>query len=269
MSSISDRLAELRKQDGLMFFASVALALFVIILTSFIVQRSFLKSKKRNILILGPKESGKTNLFYYVTTGKLPVLTVTSIEPNTGTLKLRHTPFGENFSDVVIRDFPASSKLKNLYLYPFLKDNLHSCRGIVYVIDSSIFSGEYCNKVANDLLDLLQITESIPNGVDIALFCNKCDYFTSRKPEKVQTMLEEEITKLYRLKLKNLSKVTKPGEEEEAQDEDGLEEVLNSAFNRGEFKFEMLEANIDFLEGNVFKGNTEQLTNWFCEKAAN
>lgn len=261
------------QNNGIAFAISVALALLIIVFTSFIVQKTLFNGKRRNFIIVGPQQSGKTALYYFLTTGKVPDLTVSSIEPSEGKIKLHDDGYSENFTDVVIRDFPANSKLKNLYLYPFLKDNIRNIKGIIYVVDSSIFDDKYCYEIATDLLELLKITESIPNGVDLSIFCNKCDYFTSRKPLKIKQMLEEEISKLYKLKLNNLSKVTKNDTREDEYDEDeeddDIEDALNPAFNGGKFKFEMLEGNVDFLQGNVFKKKTSDLTNWLCEKAAN
>ncbi|QPG75625.1 hypothetical protein FOA43_002982 [Brettanomyces nanus] len=255
----------LKSMDTTMFVASIVLAILVIVVTSLMVQKTLFKRNSRNFVIVGPPQSGKTNLFQRLTTGKLPVLTVTSIQPNVGPLKVDNSQYGENFSDVIVSDYPASSKMKNLYLYPFLSDNISSCRGMVYIIDASAFDAEYCHYVANDLLTLLPITESIPNGVDLAIFCNKCDYFTSRKPAKIHLMLEQEITKLYGLKLRNLEKVSESAEDMGVE----LEDSLNTAFNGGQFKFEMLEGNVDFLEGNVFKDKIDSLIDWFCEKTAN
>lgn len=240
------------------------IAVFVGILTVFVAVFLFpglFKNKPRNFVLVGPKESGKTNLFSLLTTGKLPELTVTSIEPSEGALHLSDSNYEEEFTDVIVRDFPASSKMKSLYLLPFLKDNVRHCKGTVYLLDASAFDTSYCYKVASDLLELLQITESIPNGVDMVVFCNKCDYFTSKKPEKIKQLLQQEITRQYSLKLKGLDKVSEDGE--------GIEEVLNASFNGGEFRFEMLEGNVDFVEGNLFKNKIEPLQNWFCEKAAN
>ncbi|GME74508.1 unnamed protein product [Ambrosiozyma monospora] len=250
-----------------------AIALLIILITFVILNRSkiFVK-REEDFIIVGPKSSGKTNLFSILTTGKLPKLTVSSIEPSHDKLELGFEGH-QLIGSYGIYDFPSASKLKSLYLYPHLQKNLNNIKGIIYMVDASNFNAEYCHEVASELIDILEITETLPNGVDVGIFCNKCDLFTSKKKLKVRRMLEEQVSKLYDLRLKSLSKVSKEGANEEDDDSEttGLvnSETLSSSFNNGNFLFALLEGNVDFLEGNIFKGKYEEVTNWIHEKAVN
>ncbi|KAH3661191.1 hypothetical protein OGAPHI_006598 [Ogataea philodendri] len=252
---------EHKDPDYLKFIVSIALALVVLVVTAVIFDRKRLFSAKKSVFVIsGPKSSGKTSLFELLTKKELPVLTVTSVEPNKGVLNL-----GSQIGSYEVIDFPGNEKLKSLYLYPFLKQNSTSLKGLIYMIDASQFSSEYCTEVATDLIKLYEITESVPNGVDFQLFCNKSDLFTSKKWTTIKTLLETEITQICKRQVLNLSQISSSDD----QSDDTAGSLLATTFGDGKFLFERLDGNTEFAQGNVHKKSIEMVSNWLHEKAVN
>lgn len=240
----------------------ILITLLLIIIGGFLMKRhSLITSNKRKFIICGLQGSGKTNLFHLLTNGKLPILTVSTLEPKTKPLLLNEEyNKHKTFQDVEIIDFPANSKLKNLYLLPYFHDKLNEIRGIIYLIDSSNFDSKICHQVSEDLLEILSITEGKPNGIDMIIFANKNDLFTSKKITKIKEMLENEIGKIHELKLHGLNKVE--GDYDEIDN-------LDIAAKDGKFQFQLLDGNVDFADGNIFKDKYSKITDWLYEKIVN
>lgn len=240
----------------------ILITLLLIIIGGFLMKRhSLITSNKRKFIICGLQGSGKTNLFHLLTNGKLPILTVSTLEPKTKSLLLNEEyNKHKTFQDVEIIDFPANSKLKNLYLLPYFHDKLNEIRGIIYLIDSSNFDSKICHQVSEDLLEILSITEGKPNGIDMIIFANKNDLFTSKKITKIKEMLENEIGKIHELKLHGLNKVE--GDYDEIDN-------LDIAAKDGKFQFQLLDGNVDFADGNIFKDKYSKITDWLYEKIVN
>lgn len=247
----------------------IIVTLLLILLGGYLMTRhSLITSKKRSFVICGLQGSGKTNLFHLLTTGKLPTLTVSTLEPKSGELLLNEELVKHStFQDLEIMDFPANAKLKNLYLVPYLKEKLVEIQGIIYILDSSNFDAKICHQVAEDLFQILNITEGKQNGVDILIFANKNDLFTSKKTNKIKEMLESEIGKIHELKLRGLGQVdTSINGQSEGNDED---DNLDIAAKDGRFQFLLLDGNVAFAEGNIFKNKYDKITNWLYEKIVN
>lgn len=264
----------IERTDSSFTLTPIIVTLILILFGAFLMGRhSLFTSNRRSFIICGIQGSGKTNLFHLLTKGELPKLTVTSFEPSTGELKLDDEyKSKKTFQDVDIIDFPANEKLKNLYLLPYFKEKIHELRGIIYMIDSSSFDAATCHKVAKDILEILNITEGRPNGVDMLIFSNKNDLFTSMKSSKIKELLEVEIGKIHELNSRGISKVNNSalkGTGEVNDDEDGNEDNLDLAVKNGKFQFQLLESNIDFGEGNIFKNKWDKVTDWLFEKIVN
>lgn len=206
--------------------------------------------------------SGKTSLFHLLTGSPTPEYTVTSIEETTKNLKLsQEFASHSTFQDISVSDFPGSHKLKDLLLYPFISGNLNELIGIVYILDSSSLNDDKIREVSNDLLKLFKLSEGKPNGVDLLVFCNKSDLFTSKKKERVKTLLEEGIRSLIKLEMGGLDKV------DVNQQDESADETFIGGIN---FKFQSLEGNVTFSEGNIWKDDKRSAVfDWVLEKIAN
>lgn len=246
------------------------ITIFLLALGGYLMKRhSLITSNKKKFLICGQQGSGKTNLFHLLKEGTLPLLIVSSLEPQEGELKVDEKFAGEKtFQDIYVIDFPANKKLKSLYLTPFFEEHLADIKGIIYLIDSSTFDAKACHDVAEDLLEILNVSESRPNGIDMLVFCNKNDLFTSKKSTKIKEMLETEIGKIHDIKQRGLSKVDKSLSKGTISSED-MEDNLDLAIQNGRFQFQLLESNVDFSQGNIFKDKWSTINDWLYEKIVN
>lgn len=246
----------------------IIITLLLILLGGYLMNKhSLISSNRKSFIICGNQGVGKTNLHHLLTKGKLPILTVTTLEPKSDNF-LVNEELKDNkiFKDIEIIDFPSNKKLKNLYLMPYFDDKLNEIQGIIYLIDSSNFDSKICHLVAEELLEIFTITESKPNGIDILIFANKDDLFTSKKVSKIKEMLEIEIGKIYRLKLHNLNKVNNNNDKIDDNEEF---DNLNMVIKDGKFQFQLLEGNVDFQHGNIFKDNWSGISDWLYEKIVN
>lgn len=238
------------------FLISIAVAILVILASFLIFHKIQSKHQQHSFLIVGPSGSGKTLLFHRLTNKKLPVQSVTNIEPN----DCHSFRIQEHLNEMRLVDYPGHNKLLQLYLYTDLNnpDLLKSCKGLIYMIDSVAFTQEYCELVAQQLFQILNKTETLPNGVDILFACNKNDLFMAKPIFQIKEMLEKELDNLRQINLKNLSAVSE-------KDND------NDTFFSSDrtFSFDQLEGNFDFIGGNVIKGTTEKWECWIAERAVN
>lgn len=219
----------------------------------------------RRIIITGPPASGKTPLHQLLTTSNVPDLTVTSSEPVNSILKLDEEYNHSTFQNVQVWDYPGSTKLKNLYLYPNIKSQLNEIIGLIYMLDASTFNDAKVKEVANDLIRIFKVTESRPNGVDLLVLCNKADLFTSKKSQRIKQLLEDAIDALLKLDTNQLEKVDA---DESGEGGDIQEDLFITKGDK--FKFADLEGNVTFEECNIWKqGKRENVYDWVLEKIAN
>ncbi|CTQ40731.1 Signal recognition particle receptor subunit beta [Babesia microti strain RI] len=124
---------------------------------------------KRNILILGPCDSGKTTLSIQIITGKF-FATVTSMSPFSKDVKI-----GDNNFNLI--DFPGHSRL-----FYKLDDYITKANYILLVIDctkkdSAVAAANIAYKI---------VTTHDLNNVKLLCICNKNDQIISRPMESVR-----------------------------------------------------------------------------------
>lgn len=276
--------------DGVQItFLTLLLGLLITLGVSYFQSTSFgkigVKSKHQRptFMILGPNNAGKTALYFRLvnkldeednSSSKISP-TVSSIEPNFGEVNL---PFaspsiGKPFQLI---DFPGHLKYSQLLSKLMLEEvTLRKIKGVVYVIDSSSELVE----IAKNLFKLFPLTERLQNGIDFLFAVNKSDLFNSRPVFKIQEILELEITKLIKQELSEKSRVGGSGIDQ-GDDDDDVEEGVASfgdtrdfwssvVSSKQDFKFEMLEGNMEFYSGSVLKNKISPWENWFDEKVVN
>ncbi|KAI5967406.1 hypothetical protein CANMA_003049 [Candida margitis] len=298
---------------------------FLILLVQFFLQSGGLKTIKisnkspyfkPSFIICGANNSGKTALFYRLSTHTLEdekkkekdgriTTTVSSIEPNFGEIKLPITTpsIGKNYQLV---DYPGHLKYWNLFTKLIKNDiTLSNIKGVVVVIDSSSATwtkvgnnnnaagaGAGTNeveKITKFLYNLLAITERKHNGIDFLFAVNKSDLFDSLPIHKIRTILESEIDKLIHNEINNVDKTSgidviedidgngdnENGEGGGSGTDGGYRENLREFWlsiigsNEGQFTFDKLEGNMDFMSGSVLKNKIDKWECWFDEKVVN
>lgn len=279
-----------RTMDQVQKIITAILAGLVVILIVMYLQRSDFAARKLasklykpTYLILGANGAGKTTLFFHLQgDSEKPIPTISSLEPNVGSISI---PFSNSKiqKEYQLIDYPGHLKYSQLLRKLIVEDvTLSQLKGIVYVIDSAdqfLSQEENVLSIAKQLYALLSITEKIPNGVDYMFAVNKQDLFDSRPVLKVKKIIEEKLGKLIKEDLTSKGSTRGGSGIDNDDDEDDEQEFKKQESTRDfwkavvghgrEFKFEVLEGNMDFIGGSVTKGKLSNWENWFDEKAVN
>lgn len=240
------------------------------------------KSNTPTFLIIGANNSGKTSLYYKLKAiaeededkDKL-VPTISSLESNESLIKL---PFadkaiGKNFKLI---DYPGHLKYDKLLKQKILQDiGLKNLKGVIVVIDSSSISVNQDGKVkliCEKIYNILSQTEKLPNGVDVLFAVNKIDLFDSLPTHRLKLLLEQGMNEYIN---NELAKTGIDNEDEDEEEEGNLQDfettrqLWSIIMKNKQFKFEILEGNMEFISGSVVKNKTEGWENWFDEKVVN
>lgn len=234
------------------------------------------KFYKPTVLLLGANSAGKTSLFFKLL-GKERASTISSLEPNVDFIGL---PFSNKsiLKQYQFIDYPGHLKYSQLLRKLIVEDvTVKMLKGIVYVVDSSSQNLGQLSQVAamaKSLFELLSITEKTPNGVDFLFAINKQDLFDSRPVFKVKQLLEEELTKLITNELSLKGQARGSGIDNDEEENDQVTETAREFWSAvvgpsRQFRFELLEGNMEFIGGSVTKNNVQNWENWFDEKAVN
>lgn len=199
--------------------------------------------KKPTFLIIGHNFSGKTSLFYKLTSQTVTP-TVSSINVNHGEISL---PWAQphHSKPYQLIDYPGY--LKYEFLFKNLVDDIN-LKAVMIMIDSDLNSvNKHLNLIAIKLLRVLEITETYPNPIDYLFMVNKVDLFNSLPPNKVRTLLEKEMTKVIETKLNN-------------NEDDFLfsHDILP-------FTFDKLQGDVKFKPGSVVKNKIQEWQDWMDE----
>ncbi|CUM56078.1 uncharacterized protein AC631_01457 [Debaryomyces fabryi] len=232
---------------------------------------------KPTFLIIGPNNSGKTALFFKLTSDddhkQQFTHTVSSIEPNVKEISL---PFSKPRlgSKYQLIDYPGHIKYSKLLTKLMNEDiTLKNIKGIIYVIDSSstAINGEAVKLISKQLFTLLSSTEKLPTGVDFLFAVNKQDLFDSKPIHKVKETLELEMTKLIKNELQAKKfQENNENELESEENDNAIREFWSSTMGLHQsFKFEFLEGNMDFVGGSILKNKAGNWENWVDERVVN
>lgn len=217
-------------------------------------------NRSPTFMIAGLPNSGKTALFNVLTTDSVKP-TVMSQEPNIAENYMLPSSH-RNFSFKLI-DFPGHTKFRSQLLQTIKEST--QLKGLIYVVDSTVNPKDITN-AAELLYDILSVTESRPDGVDILLACNKSESFMARPPLKIKEALEQEINHIIERKLKSLKSSSRTIAGNEDLEEENT--VLHHQGRNG-FEFDSIDGNVDATAGSVLKKDIDKWECWIDERAMN
>ena len=138
---------------------------------------------KNSVLLIGPSGSGKTVLLLHLCGISDVVSTVSSMKPQTQTLKGRNGAFP-------VVDFPGHPRLRP----QLVSEYLNQAKKIVFVIDST--NSAKIREAAEILYDIFTDPIFDKKGPAVLIACNKCDVTGSRPPPRIKLSLQDEVDKI-------------------------------------------------------------------------
>jgi len=207
------------------------------------------KSGKRCVVLLGVSDSGKTLLFSYLTCGH-GVETYTSMTENS----FDGIAFREDGRKYRLIDLPGADRIRKTNFELLMKKE--DIAAIVYVIDSSTFQKD-CRESAEFLYEILShpIVVKQRRRLPILIVCNKQDSPLSKGAQVIRKGLEKELSVLNKTRAASLETIDGVG---------GKRLLLtDNQGEAGEFKFEQLRQNVDFVECATAGGERlEEVKDW-------
>ncbi|XP_054719621.1 signal recognition particle receptor subunit beta-like [Uloborus diversus] len=161
---------------------SAIIAILITLVIFFVFRRK--RVSRRNVLITGLTESGKTVLFSRLVSNK-KVTTYASMKENIAVLTVSKN------KTITVIDVPGNERLR----YKYIEEFLFTTRGIIYVLDSLNIQKEI-RDVAGYLFMLLQEPYVHDYRVPFLIACNKQDHAVSKSAKVIQSLLEKEINAL-------------------------------------------------------------------------
>ncbi|XP_023298210.2 signal recognition particle receptor subunit beta [Lucilia cuprina] len=209
-----------------MIVGFIAVALFVIFR-----KRS---SARRDFLLTGISEAGKSSIFMRILHDKFPE-TFTSIKENVEDYKL-----GARLVDI-----PGHYRVREKCFEQYKK----TAKGIIFVLDSVTIQ-----KDIRDVADALYImlTDSATLPCKFAVLCNKQDLATAKSVQVIKTSLEKEM---------NIIRDTRSRKLQSVGDDDVNKPVYLGKQGK-DFEWSHLQQNIQFYEGSAKDGELSNLTDW-------
>ncbi|CAI2182917.1 749_t:CDS:2 [Funneliformis geosporum] len=193
-------------------------------------------------------DSGKTSLFIKLRYGE-QVQTHTSMKENEGYIKLEDD--GDPLTKVPIHfvDVPGHEKLRFRF-----SDFIPITRGIIFIIDSSTCV-KNVRSIAEYLYDIFSNKDVIKHHIPTLIACNKSDMITALPPERIQTILENELNQLRNTRTSAL----------DHQDTSITDNVEFLGYENEIFKFEHLENEIRIEKCSVDKNEFKGIKTWVAE----
>lgn len=202
------------------------LALIALFILPFLVFRRLKKPTLPSVAIVGPSDSGKTSLLFFLRHKKL---IQTAVSQCTNECEVNISGKGVKFVDVP-GAIPHS-----------FKQHVKQAKCVLLVLDSS---DKKSIKIASDML--LDICSMKPASVCIV--CNKTDVHSSRSAEDIQSIMELEIERI----------VEGRRSEMHLQNHGGDDAYLMSLDMEG-FGFHSLKCPVDIVRSSIKKGNVEDV----------
>jgi len=203
--------------------------MFIMILRAFGIIGGSSKGK-RSVIILGVSDSGKTLIFSYLTSGH-GVKTFTSMKENV----VDGVTFNEGGRKYRLIDLPGADRIRKTNFELCIKKE--DVAAMIYVIDSATFQKD-CRETAEFLYEVLSHPTVVKQRrLPILIACNKQDNPLSKGAQVIRKGLEKELSVLNKTRAASL----------ETTDGSSGKRLLTDS-DSGEFKFEQLRQNVEFVE---------------------
>ncbi|KAH8301120.1 hypothetical protein KR018_002613 [Drosophila ironensis] len=209
----------------------IAVAIFVILR-----RRS---SGRKDFLLTGLSESGKSAIFMQLLHGKFPA-TFTSIKENVG-------DYLAGGSSARVVDVPGHYRVRDK-CFDLYKNR---AKGIVFVVDSVTVQKDI-RDVADSLYTIL--ADSATQPCSVLVLCNKQDQTTAKSAQVVKTLLEKELHIVRDTRSRKLKSVG----------DDEVNKPVTLGKPGRDFEFSHIAQSVTFAESSAKEKQLDPLTDWLA-----
>lgn len=182
--------------DEYLYYTITAILILLIVFISLKLKKSVNSSKKEEVIICGPSNTGKTQFFYQLISNK-PQLSVASMIINSQlNVEIKKSKNSEDSKSIVkVSDIPGIGYFKTNIIA-----SIPSSKIIVLFIDSSdkksiVEAAEYAYDIIND--------DMFDESVNLLIACNKMDSKFAKSKNIIESELGTEIDSRKQIKQKN------------------------------------------------------------------